>query len=102
MSDTISMKDASRKNWAIVKDRLDDLSTLEIQLGAILRIADATEAMAKRHVELIDENKGLRMSRDRYLEKWREEEKKNRYLRAQITRLKNKMKAAATQSPLAG
>lgn len=55
-------KDESRKNWY----REDAILDAEIKLGAILRIADATEAMAKNYTALIAE-------RDR-LKRWYESE----------------------------
>lgn len=60
-----SYKEESKKNWGITQ--IEDLSTEQIQLGAILRIADATEAMAKNHVQLITQ-------RDMY-ERWYNNEK---------------------------
>ena len=53
-------REESKKGWGTVRD--DELSPEQIQLGALLRIADASEKMEQRHTELIAD-------RDRY-EAW--------------------------------
>jgi len=45
-----SFKKRSKEDWGCQNE---SLTMKQIKLGAILRIADATELMAKRHVELI-------------------------------------------------
>lgn len=50
-----SYKEGSRANWGVETDNDNPLNIEQIQTGAILRIADATEAMAKRHIELLDD-----------------------------------------------
>lgn len=89
---TESLRDKSRLNW------LNESNSNEnIQLGCMLRIADATEAMAKRHTELIDE-------RDRY-KRWYEQSNRERLLferrvaalKGQITKLRNRL--AAKEKP---
>ncbi|MFA5849964.1 MAG: hypothetical protein WC833_08775 [Bacteroidales bacterium] len=45
-------RDESRKNWVKVQTDNATLSNEELQFGAILRIADATEAMAKNYVQM--------------------------------------------------
>jgi hypothetical protein len=54
----VSFRKGSRVNWGRSHEGGIQPDS-ETQLGAILRIADATELMAQRHQELIDE-------RDRY------------------------------------
>lgn len=84
-----SYRDKSRLDWG--KDESQGALTLEqINCGAILRIADATEKMAQRHTQLIEE-------RDRYYRYWQDSEKRAghwlnviRSLRGQITKLKKK------------
>lgn len=44
-------RDSSRKNWG--QDGEAPLTLEQINTGAMLRIADATEKMAQRHTELI-------------------------------------------------
>jgi predicted nuclease with TOPRIM domain len=70
----------------------NSLSREQITLGAMLRIADATELMAKNFQE-------MQTDRDMY-KRWYNEEcernnfliKRNRALRGHITRLKNRIK----------
>jgi hypothetical protein len=81
-------KDETRKNYGCT-DRLPD--TNELKLGALMRIADATEAMAKNYTALIAE-------RDR-LKQWYESEQRlrqrlersNAALRGQITKLRKRL-----------
>jgi len=63
-----SFKDESRAKWGKILCEKQQLSNDDIELGAILRIADASEAMAKNHQQLIDE-------RDRY-KRWYEDNQK--------------------------
>lgn len=85
-------REASRVNWG--RDGSESLSLEQINTGALLRIADATELMAKRHTELMTQ-------RDMY-ERWHDEEAQKRRLaerrisslKGQITKLKKKARAA--------
>jgi len=54
----------------------------QLQLGAILRIADAAEVMAKNHQQLINE-------RDAYLRSYKQEEKETERLRGTIRGLRS-------------
>ncbi len=47
-----SYRDESKKDWVKVQTDNATLSNEELQFGAILRIADATEAMAKNYVQM--------------------------------------------------
>lgn len=81
-------EESRNKGWGT--DSEGNLTADQLQLGAVLRIADATEAMAKRHTELIRERDNFeRMYRDasRRAEHYR---RSNAGLRGVITRLKNK------------
>ena len=65
----------------------------DIQLGCLLRIADATEAMAKRHTELISQRDYFeRLARDRAdtIETLR---RQRAALRGSITRMKRSREA---------
>lgn len=88
----VSLKDSSKKNWTI--DDLHSGKHENIELGCFMRIADATETMAKCYTNLTSENNALR---DRVLY-WQAEaerlKKVNRSLRNQLTRAKNKLNAA--------
>lgn len=81
-----SYRDESRKNWGT--NALLDRE--QIQLGAILRIADATEKMCRDREELERKYQNMRASRDRYQEALEAERRKNAALRGVITKLKRK------------
>lgn len=87
-----SYREASRSNWGCA-DRQPD--TNELKLGALLRIADATEVMAKEYNRLLNDRDlykrwydEARASRDRF-------ERSNSALRRQITKLRKRL--AGTQ-----
>jgi hypothetical protein len=50
-----SMRDESRKDYTTAVEQGKGLCRDQLKTGALLRIADATELMAKSHQELIDE-----------------------------------------------
>lgn len=83
-------KDETRKNWGCT-DRKPTID--ELKLGALLRIADATEVMAHEYQKLINERDmykrmydGARASRDHF-------GRSNSALRGQITKLRKKLGA---------
>jgi Mor family transcriptional regulator len=86
-----SWKEASRKNWMSQLEKEDDIPTDQIKAGAIMRIADAVEVMAKNYAKLIRERG--------YFERWYKEEREsknklnrsNSALRGHITRLKKRL-----------
>ena len=83
-------KEETRRTY--FKILADDISFQndDLKVGCLMRIADATEAMASRHTELIAQ-------RDKF-ERWYNDERKRRWhlersnaaLRGHIKRLKNK------------
>ena len=78
-------KDESRIDWKRPSHRGHDMN---VQLGCLQRIADATELMARRYQDLIDE-------RDRYKRWYEDEQAKNASLRrsnAALRGIVNKMK----------
>lgn len=85
-----SYRKESRIDWGVNTD--NPLTVEQINCGSMLRIADATEAMAKNYVALQDEAA-------RY-KRWYEDERResaslrrrNITLRGQITKLRNKLK----------
>jgi hypothetical protein len=85
-----SYKDESRANWGRETNQ-NALTRDEIQHGAILRIADATEAMAKNHVQLQAERDRLQRWYDQERDRAAKLERSNAALRGQITRLKNRI-----------
>lgn len=69
----------------------------ELKLGALQRIADATELMAKRHTDLIRERdmyKRFCEDKSRYASKL---ERRNAALRGQITKLRKRLAAPAPE-----
>jgi hypothetical protein len=88
-----SFKAESRINWTRTVDENISLPDADIQLGAILRIADATEMMAKNYTELQND---LKWYEERYAEHHKEINslrKSNAALRGHITRFKTKQRA---------
>jgi hypothetical protein len=84
-----TVKQASRRDFT----PSDSLTWEMLQTGSLQRIADATEAMAKNHIQLQQE-------RERY-KRWYDDEryerakleKSNAALRGQITKLRKKLKS---------
>lgn len=74
-----SYRKESLGDWGTIQD--EQLTIAQIKLGAILRIADATEAMAKRHTELIRD-------RDYYERGYRERGERIRHLGRQVAGLR--------------
>jgi hypothetical protein len=78
-------------NWGATVEGENNPDRHVIQLGCLLRIADATEAMAVEHNRLIRE-------RDNYKQWWQQQrsraeraERSNAGLRGAITRMKRKV-----------
>ena len=76
----------SRGNWIPHESAVNSKDTLKV--GAILRIAEATEAMAKNHVKLQAEYDWMRRSRNRYRDDLETERRRCAALKGHITRLK--------------
>jgi hypothetical protein len=91
MAEFKSYRKGSLIDWGAVLNDNEKLTTEQITMGAMLRIADATELMAKNYTEL---QSNLEMYKRRY----NQEREKNYALRRRIdalrghmTRLKNKL-----------
>ena len=87
-----SYKEESKSNWGARLEDGDQVSNDNLKLGAILRIADATEAMAKNYTQIEENLKYFKGLAKRRLEGIVRLENKNRGLRSVITRMKNKNK----------
>lgn len=88
-----SLREKSRRNWT------NDSSTNEnIQLGCMLRIADATEKMALRYTELISERDWLAGAYRRRNDDFSRLERSLAAHKGQITRLKKQLAAAKESS----
>lgn len=80
-----STREQSRKDWACDNDR--DL----LKLGCLQRIADATEAMARRHAELMADLDMYKRMYKAAIERGDALERRNAGLRGYITRLKRRI-----------
>ena len=88
MEEFNSFKKGSRLDWG-TKEKLGND---EIQLGAILRIADATEAMSENYVKLQNDLAYCKGRMNYFKNKYEQEKRTNTTLKGWITRLKNKNK----------
>jgi len=77
----------SKKEWGSIID--GDISFDQIKLGAILRIADATEVMARQFNDLINENKRIKESLEYKENLIVTLRRSNASLRGHIRRIKN-------------
>lgn len=80
-------REESRSQWGTH----DDMSLVQVQTGAILRIADATEIMAKNFLDMQRENQSLRESRDNYQKMWLRAERRISALKGALTRAKRRV-----------
>lgn len=79
-------RDESRRNWGTK----DSMTLDQIQLGALLRIADATEQMCRDREDLERKYRNMCTRRGHYREALEAERRKNAALRGVITKLKRK------------
>lgn len=79
-------REESRKAWGVDQEAALDRS--QITLGALLRIADAVELMAKNFRDLQEENETLRQSRSYYQAEASRADRKVAALKGVITKLK--------------
>lgn len=96
----VSIKNESKKDWVVGID--DNVTTYpgdhNIQLGCLMRIADATEAMAKNYVRLQEDADLYKKWWQNEKERRRAEERKVIALKGVITKLKKQL--AAKTDPL--
>ena len=83
-----SYRDESRVNWGTKRD--DNLNLEQIQVGCLLRIADASEAMAKEHNRLLASEKYQREKANWLQQELETERRRSAALRGHIKRLKKK------------
>lgn len=86
-----SHRDASRVNWGCF-DGVDP-TVEQINLGTLQRIADATEQMARKYVDLLNEVERLNALAKERRERADRLERRIAALRGVITRLKRKGQA---------
>lgn len=90
MNKKYNYKEESRKDWTVEKGTLDGVSKEDLTLGAILRIADATELMAKNFLQLQKENNHLRESNNWLMHYYEKEKKKASTYKGLYHKEKNK------------
>lgn len=83
-----SYREGSRINWGTDLEPGGALNRDQINTGCMLRIADATEAMAKNHLTLQADYDYMRGERDRYRSLYNQQQRQIAALRGHITRLK--------------
>ena len=80
-----NLRKASRDEWV---SRVDPPTDDDLKIGALLRIADATEKMAQRHTELMRERDYYERLASSRAEDIRRLERSNAALRGVIARMK--------------
>lgn len=88
-------KEESRKDWGVTQEAA--LTIEQINIGAVLRIADACELMAKDREKLEAGYKYMRERRDYYSTECERMVAKWRAGKGQITRLKKRIAALEEQ-----
>lgn len=88
MEKFISHKDNSRTNWGASVEGGTNPDKDAIQLGCMLRIADATEAMAKEYTRLIRERDNFKRGYEDRGQAVARLERSNAALRGVVTKLK--------------
>lgn len=81
-------RDASRTNWGRDVDDGVALSREDLQFGCMLRIADATELMARNHATLVAQRDDAQRQRDYFAAESKGLQLQLRAARGQITKLK--------------
>lgn len=81
----MDLRKGSRLNWT---SNTGNLNVKQIQAGALLRIADATEKMCLDREKLERDYHYMRQSRDRYRDLYEKERRRNAGLRGYMNRLK--------------
>lgn len=87
-----SYRDESKVNWDATVEEGTNLNREQLQLGCLLRIADSTEAMAKNHTRLIDDNEWYKKRNKELEERVQFKNRSIAALKGVITKLKKKLK----------
>jgi len=82
-----NLRSASRREWA---SENPGLTRDELKVGTLLRIADATEAMARRYNDLLDRNRFLERACESRSSEIEHLERRISSLKGQITKMKKK------------
>jgi hypothetical protein len=86
-----SLREESRRDYT--SGGITSLTLEKLSIGALLRIADASEAMAKNHRALLDDNTRLNVKVKLLRQQVVDEQRSNAALRGYITKLKHKLEA---------
>lgn len=97
-----NFQEISRRQWGKTSSPGTAHSVEEIQLGCMLRIAEATEAMAKEHTKLIRERDFYDAGYKQRGAQIEQLSRSNAALRGTITRLKKQLAAAKQVAPTKG
>lgn len=92
----MDFREGSRRNWA---SNSGGLNIEQIQVGALLRIADATEKMCLDRERLERDYQYMRQSRDEYRSLYERERKKNAGLKGYLGRLKKMIQRHEERTP---
>ena len=89
-----SLKEGSRDNYI---SESGNLTHDQLKVGCLMRIADATEVMAKEHNRLLDENKWLRRVKRSHEERIAYLERSNAALKGHLGRAKRQLKESGDE-----
>ena len=89
----------SRKDWQVTGIGMQ-LSDAQLQIGCLQRIADATELMAKSYQGLINERNEARKSRDYWMDRSDQTDRRLSAAKGQITKLKKIIAAAKSDGSI--
>ncbi len=86
----IALKEMSRKNFT-TNDSFSDYPDLRhIEIGCLMRIADALELIAKNNQQLIEDYESMKRSRDWYRDERDKSDRKCAAFKGVITKMKKK------------
>lgn len=88
-----SYRDASRDNWGVEKG---NIGMPQVQTGALLRIADAVEKMAKRHDEMVNARDYWQRRAETVEVELERERRRNAALRGHLSRVKRRVGAGGS------
>lgn len=84
-----SYREESKTDWGT--HQIGSLNLEQINTGAILRIADATEKMAGNYTALQNKYESEKERAERYREYWHKEQRRVTALKGVITKLRKKL-----------
>lgn len=85
-----SYREESKKDYGTEVENSENLTREQLEIGSLLRIADATEIIAQNYVKLQTDYEYMRSSRDKYKEESERMADRIKALKGVITKMKNK------------